>query len=125
VSAFANLRTCTTARPGQLCAKFGSDAFTRSAPCHLLRLFKMPRLLAEGTPHRLSKSLSRCLDIPRLKVRCVACRTVASTQKLENIFVSAEAYEATQSFENDGVNAGLLRTCTLNYGASRQRIPIS
>jgi hypothetical protein len=46
--------------------------------------------------------------------------TAASTQKSENIFVSAAACEATQSFEEDGVNAGPLPTCTLNYGAAQQ-----
>jgi len=41
-------------------------------------------------------------------------------KKIENIFVSAAAREATQSFEKDGVNAGLLRTSTLNCGAAQQ-----
>ncbi len=42
------------------------------------------------------------------------------SKKIENIFVSAAAREATQSFEKDGVNAGLLRTSTLNCGAAQQ-----
>ena len=35
-------------------------------------------------------------------------------------FVRTADCEATQSFEKDGVNAGLLRTSTLNCGAAQQ-----
>jgi hypothetical protein len=58
-----------------------------------------------------------------VKVRYAARRTLdrrVHSKKSENIFVSAAACEATQSFEKDGVNAGPLRTCTLNYDAAQQ-----
>jgi hypothetical protein len=61
-------------------ANFGSDAFTHSAPCHLLRFFKMPSSLPTASLTNFRRPC-RCLEIPRLKVRCVARRTVASTQK--------------------------------------------
>jgi hypothetical protein len=54
--------------PCPKCAKFGSDAFTRSAPCHLLRLFKMPSSLPKA-PLTDFRRPCRCLEVPRLKVR--------------------------------------------------------
>jgi hypothetical protein len=104
--------------------KFGSDAFNRSAPCHLLRLFKMPSSLPKALLTDFRRPC-RCLEIPRLKAGVLLAGPSRPLKKFANIFVSGAACEATQSFEKDGANAGLLRTCALNYGAAQQQIPIS